>query len=354
MPLQSRYTISIPNVSLPTYVFTSPKAVLSAEPVFVDTRAPKTCYLTYHEYRLWAQRLALGLQLAGLQPGDRVLLFSGNTLFFPVFLIGVIMAGGIFTGANPTYTVRELAYQLKDSAPRYLIAAEGSWETVLEAASSVGMSEDRIFAFDSGIETFEGRGTGIGNAKHWTALLASLQQGGKFEWEDLKTGEQLNRTIVLNYSSGTTGLPKGVEITHRNYVSHTEQTIYMAKTDPSYTVHNARSRWLCLLPMYHAAGQGIFCVGAPVRGIPVYIMPKFDFPKMLECVQNFRITDLHLVPPIVLAMVNNPATTSQYDLSSVERVGTGAAPLGGDICAELEKLWPEGRINMKQAWGMTE
>jgi len=83
-------------------------------------------------------------------------------------------------------------------------------------------------------------------------------------------------------------------------------------------------------------------------------MAKFDFVKMLEYTQKYRITFLILVPPVVVAMAKAPITL-EYDLSSVERVVSGAAPLGREVCAELEKrVWPNGQVNIKQGWGMTE
>jgi 4-coumarate--CoA ligase len=131
------------------------------------------------------------------------------------------------------------------------------------------------------------------------------------------------------------------------------QTTFMAKLSPEYEERTKRAKQLCFLPMYHAMGQSIFGVTCPVQLIPVYMMPKFDFIKVLENVQRFQITALTLVPPIVVAMAKHPAV-KDYDLSSVERVGSGAAPLGREVSAELEKLWPPGKINVKQGWGMTE
>jgi acyl-CoA synthetase (AMP-forming)/AMP-acid ligase II len=100
MPLKSRWTFTLPDVVLPTYLFDSPTKPLSDKPLLIEAKSPETHYLTQSTLRLWCQRFAAGLRANGLQNGDRVLLFSGNTLFFPVVLIGTIMAGGVFTGKS--------------------------------------------------------------------------------------------------------------------------------------------------------------------------------------------------------------------------------------------------------------
>lgn len=357
MVYKSRYTISIPPVSLPTFIFGSPTTEQPKTPMFISAREPEKYFLSIHDYRLYAQRLASGLRRAGLKPGDRVLLFSGNTLFFPSVVMGIVMAEGIFTGANPTYVARELAYQLKDSGAKFLICAEGSLDTGVSAAKEAGLSSSQIFVFDDGTATFDGKvvekDSELGTLRHWTYLLDSPEAGAKYHWPNLTTPEELDRVIALNYSSGTTGVAKGVMITHKNYVSNCAQQIHLAATHPEYTNRLARKRYLCFLPMYHAMAQSIFAVAAPKQRIPVYMMPKFDFLEMLQCIPKFKITDLVLVPPVVVAMAKHPAT-KKFDLSSVESVGSGAAPLGREVCEEFEKLWPEGKINVKQGWGMTE
>jgi 4-coumarate--CoA ligase len=352
MPFKSRWEVPIPNTSLPSLLFTSPTHPLSkTHRSFSEAARPDTHFLTTHDFRLWSQRFAAGLRRSGLRTGDRVLLFSGNDLFFPVVFMGIVMAGGIFTGANPTYVARELAQQLKDSEATYLICAEGQLETGLDAAKAIGMGKERVFVFNGAL--YDGGGEARSGCAYWGDLVGSVEEGERFVWDPLSGPGEADRTIALNYSSGTTGLPKGVEISHRNYVSNVLQYTYAQTLDPHCQEKRVRARWLCFLPMYHAMAQNIFIAAALIRDTPVYIMPKFDFIQMLEGIERFRVTDLILVPPILVALAKHPAV-KKYHLSSVESIGCGAAPLGREVSEEVERLWAPGKVNVRQGWGMTE
>lgn len=354
MPFKSRWQIDIPNTHLASALLTSPTHPLSkTHRCFSEAARPDTHYFTPHDFRLWCQRFAAGLRKHGLQAGDRLLLYSGNDLFFPVVFLGTIMAGGIFTGANPSYVARELAYQLQDSGASYLICAEGSLDTGIEAARLAGLNRDRVFVFNKAI--YDGQGHAVNGCRYWGDLIASEDEGSGFAWDDLSSPELADRTLALNYSSGTTGRPKGVEITHKNYVANLRQFNHLSYLNPDWKDKQSRLRWLCFLPMYHAMAQNIFIASALSRDIPVYIMPKFDFLKVLEYTEKFRISDLIVVPPVAVALAKHPAVKSgKYDLSSVESISSGAAPLGREVCVEVEALWEPGRINLKQGWGMTE
>lgn len=251
MPIKSRWSVTIPKVSLQTWVFDSPDTPLSNKRTLFDANRPDTHYLTMNSFRLWAKRVAVGLQKAGLRPGDRVLLFSGNNLFFPVVFMGIVMAGGIFTGANPTYVARELAFQLKDSDAKFLIAADGSLDVAIDAISQIGMSKDRVFIFDDA--AFEGIGKERLGIRNWNKLFSTVEEAKRFVWHDVKDPKEA--ICCLNYSSGTTGVPKGVMITHYNYVANGEQVIDLFHLRPDFQERLQTERWLCMLPMYHAYGE---------------------------------------------------------------------------------------------------
>ncbi|EEP78806.1 conserved hypothetical protein [Uncinocarpus reesii 1704] len=352
MPFKSRWSIPIPDTSLPGLIFKSPKHPQSdTRKCYIDTARPNTHFFTVHGYLLWCKRFAAGLQQSGLKSGDRVLVFSANNLVYPVAFMGIVMAGCVFTGANPTYTPRELAYQLSDSGATYLLCADNSLDTGIAAAESIGMGRDKIFVFNDLI--YDGKGEGIEGCRYWGELFATTEEGEQFSWEELPTPEAADKTLALNYSSGTTGVPKGVEISHKNYVSNAIQFTHSAYLDKDYEETTKRTRWMCFLPMYHAMAQNIFIAAALIRQVPVYLMARFEFNQMLENVQKFRISTLTLVPPIVVMLAKHPAV-KKYDLSSLEQVGCGAAPLGTEISEEVEALFPKGKIYVRQGWGMTE
>lgn len=160
------------------------------------------------------------------------------------------MAGGIFTGANPNYVPRELAHQLRDSGAKFLITAEGTLDTAIAAAKELDFPSSNIWLFDDGIAAFEGKAKGAKGYRPWTLLLASPEEGAKFEWEDITDREtQKDRIAVLNYSSGTTGLPKGVMISHYNYVANSCQSVFVMTLPEDFSSWIERARGVAFLPM---------------------------------------------------------------------------------------------------------
>jgi 4-coumarate--CoA ligase len=354
--MKSRWSVDIPSISLPSLLFGSPDSWLSELPAFFDADEPDLLHLSFAEYGLWARRIAAGLLRGGLKPQDRVLVYSGNNIFFPVVFIGVIMAGGIVTTANPAFVARELAYQLQDSDARFLLLAESSLQTALQAAKLVNYAHEDMFIFDDG--PLRGRGAGVGSVRHWSHLIETADAGRRFRWEEGTSPEFLSRTVAILYSSGTTGVPKGVEITHFSLVANCCQMDYMYNLHPDFRSDEYNSnnqRLLCVFPMYHGLGLLMYSTLAPYRRLPVYIMKRYSLGALFRNIERFRITELALAPPIVVAMGKCPRVeTSKYDLSSIRKVHAGAAPLSREACAEFERLFKPGQVNVKQGWGMTE
>jgi 4-coumarate--CoA ligase len=166
-----------------------------------------------------------------------VLLFSGNNLLFPVLFLGIIMAGVIFTGANPGYVTRELAHQLKDSEARFLLCADASLESGIEAAQTIGMGKERVFRFDDLL--LDGTGTSRVGVKNWNTLVEPESVGRNFRWHEPK--DPKDAICCLNYSSGTTGVPKGVMIMHFNCIANATHVAYLAQLDPNEPAKRSRA-----------------------------------------------------------------------------------------------------------------
>ncbi|CAF3516969.1 hypothetical protein SNK03_003605 [Fusarium graminearum] len=351
MPIESRFSVQVPNCSIQQWIFGSSSGPLPDKKAFIDADHPQDRYFTYSQARLLAKRIAVGLTDNGLRPGDRVLLFAHNSIFFPTIVMGIWMAGGIFTGANPGYVARELVHQLKDSQAMFIISDHGALGVALDASSQVGMKPSQVFVLDStwpdtSIEIQPSKGS-----RHWTELIAAKSRGETFEWTEPEDSK--NSICSINYSSGTTGIPKGVEISHYNHVANSRGVTLFHQLHPEFEARRDRAAALCFLPMYHAFSQGYFITSFPYERVPVYIMPSFEFPKILTHIQTFRITKLLAVPPILVLISKHPLARSA-DLSSIDMIASGAAPLARDTQREIAGMIPLGEAVVRQGWGMTE
>ncbi|VUC35869.1 unnamed protein product [Clonostachys rosea] len=350
MPIQSRWTVPIPEQSLQKWVFGSSFDPLPDRATFIDADNPDTRSLTFSEYRLLSKRVALGLQRAGLTHGDRVLLFSGNTLFFPAVFMGILMAGGIFTGASPAFGSMEFSHQLTNSGARFVLAGKMNVPVALDAMERNGLPKANLYTFDDASNNVGY--TSQLDVKHWSSLLANAEEAEKFDW--VEPSDPRTATCCLNYSSGTTGLAKGVEISHYAYIANGVACHFLEQQAPDSQELLKKSKSLCFLPLYHAAGQTTFIANQPKLGVTTYIMPEYNFEKLLQHIQRFKITSLSAAPPIVLNIAKSPLST-KYDLSSIQGVTCGTAPLSQEVAGEAEqKLWPHGENFVRQGWGMTE
>ena len=362
MVVKSPYHLSIPSTDILTYLFNSGSP--SDEPVWIDAVEPSK-FLTPCTLLQWVKRLAVGLDTLGLKPGDVVLIFSPNHIFVPVAYLGIVGSGRVFSGANPGYGVEgrfserarcehspvaflifvnlELAYQIRDLSPRVLLVHPGLLKTARSAARVAGLPQEYLYVFNDE-ETVP-----VDGVKDWRSFIGSEQEAELYQWTKLGAGSSESTPATVNFSSGTTGLPKGVMITHQNLIANVEQSIFMRDVGKD-EANDPPQRWIGLLPLYHAYGQLYTILMAAKLSIPVFIMKGFVFEEFLRVIQTHQITHLHLVPPILIMLSKRPET-AKYDLSSVVSLGSGAAPMSSDLQDDCAKRF---KTTVGQGWGMTE
>lgn len=347
--------IPIPHISVPTFIFSSGTSQTRQQPQYYDADRPSNNF-SLAQAEVLVKRIALGLQSLGLRQDDKVLLYAGNSLWFPALLWGVIASTCVFSGCSPGASVSELAYQLKDSDAKVLLCSAGVAEKAKQAAKEVGLDGGMVFEICDPLTTSSSSGL-----KLWTSFWADETTARRWKWKEFSSAHESQSTAaVLNYSSGTTGLPKGVLISHYNLISNSLQVLHkrnMVADTPAAKARAARlalsgERWLAPLPMFHAYGQAYYCMSAAVSGTKVYIMPSYEINRYLTYLDTYRITFLTGVPTLMTSLAK--IAPEGLKLNAIESVVTGSAPLDPAVGRMVEKKLLKDGVNVKQGWGMTE
>jgi acyl-CoA synthetase (AMP-forming)/AMP-acid ligase II len=324
-----------PAVGVPEFLFEH-AARFGDKPALVDGPTGRT--LSYRQLAGAVERVAAGLAARGFAKGDVLALFSPNLPEYAAAMYGAMAAGGVVTAANPLLTAGELAGQLADAGASVLVTVPPFLEVARAAAERAGVADVLVF----------------GEAEGATPFASLLATGGSLTNRGTPLGfpgplrpdvriDPVDDLAALPYSSGTTGLPKGVELTHANLVAQARQAqAVMGVTTDDVVVGVA--------PFFHAIGQNIILPCSLRAGATLVTMPRFDLAGFLGLVQDHRATFTIVVPPVVLALAGHPMV-DDYDLSSLRLLGCGAAPLGADVeqrCAD--------RLGclVIQGFGMTE
>ena len=279
--------------------------------------------LSFDDIARDVDRVAAGLAARGLRKGDVFAICCPNLPEYASALLAVNRLGGVATTMNPLYTGEEIERQLRETRAHYLLTTAPLAERCVEAARGTAVRE--VFA--------------LGDARGATSFDSLLSASGPVP----DVAPDPDAVAAMPYSSGTSGLPKGVMLTQSNLLAQLQQAEVALKRTPDDVM-------LAVMPFFHIYGLMLILLHGLRAGSTLVSMPRFDFVQFLECVQKYRINVAPLVPPIVLALAKHPAV-GDYDLSSLRRILCGAAPLG----AEVERACAERLgCDILQGYGMTE
>jgi acyl-CoA synthetase (AMP-forming)/AMP-acid ligase II len=259
------------------------------------------------------ESIAAGLAARGFRQGDVLALWAPNLPQWAEVALGAMAAGGCVTGANPAATEREVAEQLRDAGASVLVAGRSCEEAAARVGAAIGVRE-----------------------------VVALDEVPASGWRTPVTDDEL--PAFLPYSSGTTGLPKGVILTHRNLVASVRQMGRGLRLSQRDTV-------LALAPFFHVMGFVLKLAAGLSAGATVVTMARFEPERFLALLERHRVTFLAVPPPVAALLAGHPEV-ERHDLSSLELIASGGAPLGEDVQRALAKRFP--RASVGQGWGMTE
>src|SRR5215831_17296092 len=296
--------VTIPEVSVTDFIFAS-TAQFKNKTALVESAGGRS--LTYQEFESAVRRVAASLARRGFRKGDVFAIFSTNCLEYAISFHAVALLGGVTTTLNPLYTTEEAAFQLRDAGAKFLACAPLCIDKATAAARAANIEE--LFVFG------EGQGA--------VPFATLLESDGEVPPVEI---DPKNDLVALPYSSGTTGLPKGVMLTHHNLVANMRQM-------DGLDYFHSEDVLLCVLPLFHIYGLVVVLNMGFHMGATIVTMPRFDLEQFLAAIQKYQVTLSHIVPPIVLKLAKE-AIVDDYDLSSLKMIFSGAAPLGPKLSKE--------------------
>jgi PAS domain S-box-containing protein len=313
--------LRVPSQSLPEFLLLQ-AAQRGHQPALIDGVTGRR--ITYGQLAEAAARTAAGLAARGFGKGDVLAIWSPNLPEYAVAAYAAGLAGGIVTTINPLYNAIELVHQLRDSGARVLVAAPPFAATAVDAGRGAAVRDVYVFGEARGADPF-----------------ASLSQGaGKLDPVDVDPREDV---AALLYSGATTGLPKGVMLTHHNLVAGLVQMQAVERMAPAEVV-------MGVVPFYHIYGFNVVLNLTLHAGATLVVLPRFNVEGFLRAVQDHAVTTAFLVPPIVRTLARHPLV-ERYDLSSLRYIMSAAAPLPEETARSCADRM--GCV-IKQAYGLTE
>ena len=315
--------IEIPDVPIVSFILER-AAQFAAKPALIDGSSGRT--FTYEQLASAMDRTAAGLAARGFRKGDVLAIHCLNAPEYAIAFLAVAKLGGVSTMVSPLFNEAELATQLRDSGASYLLTNSQFAETALAAARATKLRE--VFVL------------GETDAQGTTAFSSLLDTKDHVPQVEIDPREDV---VALPYSSGTTGWPKGVMLTHYNLVT-------MLRQMETAAVLHDRDKVICVVPCYHVYGFHIVLNLSLRTGATVVTLPRFDIEEFLGTLQDYEINIVPVVPPIVLELARTPLV-DRFDLAKLETLHCGAAPLSVEVAhAACERLG----VRISYGYGMTE
>jgi acyl-CoA synthetase (AMP-forming)/AMP-acid ligase II len=322
--------VEVPDLSVYDYLFGSLDEATLDRIALVEAGVQ----ISYRELLDRVDAFAGALAERGIGVGDVVGLLSPNSAAFAVAFHGILRAGATATTINALFTANDIAKQLTDSQARMLITVAPLLAQAERTAAAVGLSDGDIVVLDGpGLEAV-GTAKGHPNA---TDLLAAGRPAPQIDFDPATL------LAALPYSSGTTGHPKGVMLTHRNLVANAAQLMPIQRLTVEDVI-------IAVLPFFHVYGMTVLLNGALHARCRQVVMPAFNLTEFMDNIAKYRCTVAFIAPPVAVALAKHPLVDS-YDLSSLRTVVSAAAPLDAELAnAVAERLG----CRVVQGYGMSE
>jgi long-chain acyl-CoA synthetase len=293
--------------------------------------------MTYGKLHAAANRVANGLRALGIVPGDRVALSCPNLPFFPMVYYGILKAGAVVVPLNVLFKPREVEYHLRDSGARVYFCFEGTAELPMGEIGQQGFA-----AVDS--------------CEHFVTINADPEPRGELTLERLlmehtadgdTAPTSAEHTALVLYTSGTTGQPKGAELSHSNVAMNTQCMVNLL------SIERDDVQLVCL-PLFHAFGQIVQLNTAILAGAAMVLLPRFEPDAVLAAMQAHGVTLFAGVPTMYIGLLNHPGA-SNYDLTAISarlRLAlSGGASLPLDVIQQFEQRFD---IPILEGYGLSE
>ena len=320
--------VDIPTVSVYEYLFADVDDADADRIALVDTKTGRQ-----HTYREMVARIdafAGALAERGIAVGDVVGVLAPNSSEFAIAFHGILRAGATATTINVLFTAKDIIKQLTDSQAKMLVTVGPLLPQAREAAAAVGLSDDQLVVLD-----------GPGAAADGHPNAADFLDAGSAAPD--VSFDPATHLAVLPYSSGTTGNPKGVMLTHRNLVANVAQTRPVQDVQPDDVV-------VAIMPFFHIYGMTVLLNAVLHARARLVMMPSFDLEEFLANIANHKVTVAYIAPPVAVALAKHPLV-DKYDLSALRAILSGAAPLDEDLGhAVADRIG----CHVVQGYGMTE